>query len=109
MSFDQIRLCLMGADSGLAEAMGRALGEGFRAQHVGNITAARGLLLRLSPVWLSSVLQKAIEEVVDLTDEWEYRRLVELLQELKSELWVFYLDYGMASGNAAIHEAAIDF
>ena len=41
MSFEQIRLCLMGADSGLAEAMGRALGEGFRAQHVGNFELNR--------------------------------------------------------------------
>ncbi|MGA7625959.1 MAG: sigma-54 dependent transcriptional regulator [Candidatus Acidiferrales bacterium] len=37
MALDQtIRLCLMGKDSGLAEAMGRALGEGFGAQHIGD-------------------------------------------------------------------------
>ncbi len=37
MSSDQtIQLCLMGKDSGLAEAMARTLGEGFAARHIGD-------------------------------------------------------------------------
>jgi two-component system response regulator AtoC len=37
MGLDQtIQLCLMGKDSGLAEAMVRALGEGFGARHIGD-------------------------------------------------------------------------
>jgi two-component system, NtrC family, response regulator AtoC len=37
MGSDQtIQLCLMGKDSGLAEAMARTLGEGFAARHIGD-------------------------------------------------------------------------
>jgi len=79
-----------------------------QSQHVGNIMSARKAMLAIPPLWLSGVLCDAIEEVVDLNDEWEYRRLIELLKELKSELLKNYLDYGMDSGNGVIHEAATD-
>ena len=79
-----------------------------QSQNVGNITSARKMMLRIPPAWLASALHDAIEAVVDLNDEWEYRRLIELLKELKSELLIHYLDYGMAVGSSAIYEAAMD-
>jgi hypothetical protein len=79
-----------------------------QSQNVGNITSARKMMLRIPPVWLASALHDAIEAVVDLNDEWEYRRLIELLKELKSEVLTYYLDYGMAVGSSAIYEATID-
>jgi hypothetical protein len=51
-----------------------------QSQHIGKILAARKALLRLPGPWLARVLHDAIEEVVDLKDEWEYRRLMELLK-----------------------------
>jgi hypothetical protein len=84
------------------------LQEACQSQHVGAITSARRVMRTLPPLWLSSVLHAAIEETVDLDDEWEYRRLIELLKELKSGLLAYYLDYGLASGSSTIHDAATD-
>ncbi len=84
------------------------LGRACQAQNVGNITSARTLLRTLPPLWLSSILPDAIEAVLDLNDEWAYRRLIELLEELKSELRARYLEHGMASSLTEIREAATD-
>jgi hypothetical protein len=84
------------------------LKQACESQHVGHIASARKALLTLPRVWLSGVLQGAIGEVVDLGDEWEYRRLIELLKELNSQLFESYIDYGMAAGSGAILEAATD-
>jgi hypothetical protein len=53
-------------------------------------------------------LQDAIAETIDLANEWEYRRLVELLKELNAELLESYIEYGIAVGSGAIFEAASD-
>jgi hypothetical protein len=84
------------------------LKQACESQHVGHIASARKALLTLPRVWLSGVLQDAIGEVVDLGDEWEYRRLIELLKELNLQLFESYIDYGMAAGSGAIFEAATD-
>jgi hypothetical protein len=84
------------------------LQQACQSQHIGSITSARQAMLAIPPVWLSRVLHDAISDVVDLNDEWEYRRLIELLKELNSGLLRVYLDYGMESGSGAIHEAATD-
>jgi chemotaxis regulatin CheY-phosphate phosphatase CheZ len=84
------------------------LKQACESQHLGNIASARKALLRLPRAWLSGMLQDAIREVVDLGDEWEYRRLIELLKELNLQLFESYIDYGMAAGSGAIFEAAKD-
>jgi hypothetical protein len=84
------------------------LKQACESQHVGHISSAREALLRLPRSWLSRVLPDAIDEVVDLGDEWEYRRLVELLKELHSELFDSYIDYGISAGSGEIFEAATD-
>ena len=48
--------------------------------------------MTLPRAWLSGVLQEAISDVVDLGDEWEYRRLVELLKDLNVPLFDSYID-----------------
>ncbi len=78
-------------------------------QNTGLITLARSTLAELPAVWLSSVLGGSIKESVNLDDEWEYRRLIELLGELNSALLQQYLDYGLASEHAEIREAASDY
>jgi hypothetical protein len=84
------------------------LKQACESQHLGNIVSARRALLGLPRAWLSRVLQDAIGAGVDLDDEWEYRRLIELLKELNLQLFETYIDYGVASGSGAIHEAAED-
>ena len=84
------------------------LKQACESQHLGNIASARKALLRLPHAWLSGVLQDAIRAVVDLGDEWEYRRLIEVLKELDLRLFESYIEYGMTSGSGAILEAARD-
>ena len=84
------------------------LEEACQSQHIGKITAARKAMLTLPRAWLSGVLPDAIGEAVDLSDEWEYRRLIELLRELKSDLYHVYIAFGIAAGSGEIYEAATD-
>ena len=84
------------------------LAEACQSQHIGKIMAARKVMLTLPRAWLSRVLQDTIKEVVDLSDEWEYRRLMELLKDLQSNLYKTYIDFGIAAGSGEIFEAATD-
>jgi hypothetical protein len=84
------------------------LEQACESQHLGCIMAARKALLTMPRVWLSRVLREAIEATTDLADEWEYRRLVELLKELDLELFESYIEFGMTAGSGAIFEAAAD-
>jgi hypothetical protein len=78
------------------------------SQHIGRILSARTALLSLPRVWLSRLLPDAIRDVVTLDHEWEYRRLIELLKDLDGPLFEAYVDYGIATGEGDIYEAATD-
>jgi hypothetical protein len=84
------------------------LEEACQSQHLGKILAARTAMRTLPRAWLARVLQDAIEEVVDLKDEWEYRRLMELLKDLQSDLYHSYIAFGIAAGSGEIYEVATD-
>ncbi|MDY3560566.1 hypothetical protein R5W23_001810 [Gemmata sp. JC673] len=85
------------------------LSHACESQNIGAIVSARELIRNLPPAWLAAVLPNSVEKKIDLSDEWQYRRLVELLQELKSELLVAYIGYGLASNINEIREAAADY
>jgi hypothetical protein len=78
------------------------------SQHVGYILSARKALLTLPRTWLLGVLPDAIRDVVVLGDEWEYRRLIELLKDLNPPLFDSCIAYGIATGDGEIYEAAAD-
>jgi hypothetical protein len=84
------------------------LKQACESQHMGHILSARKALLTMPRVWLSGVLPDAIRDVVVLDDEWEYRRLIELLKDLNPPLFDSYINYGIATGDGEIYEAAAD-
>ena len=84
------------------------LEQACESQNVGRILSARTALLSLPRDWLSRLLPGAIRDVVALDDEWEYRRLIELLKDLDRPLFEAYVDYGLAAGQGEIYEAASD-
>jgi len=51
----------------------------------------------------------AAKDAIDLSDEWEYRRFVELVVAAVSELKEKALEIGMKSCNVDIREAAFDY
>ena len=78
-------------------------------QHVGNIYVSHNALLRIPSDLRASMLQDAVTRTLDLDDEWEYRRLVELLLEIAPQFVERYLEIGRSSNVADVREAAEDF
>jgi hypothetical protein len=70
---------------------------------------ARDLIRRMPQSWLSRTLPSVVSDAIDLDDEWEYRRWIELLKELRSGLVPHYIAYGMSSKNDDVREAAADY
>lgn len=85
------------------------LRQACESQNVGNIVLARQAIATIPQPCVSRVLEAAIHKGVDLTDEWEYRRLLELLREIKSERLSTFITLGLTSNDAEIREVADDF
>lgn len=91
------------------KVVGLLLQGACQSQHIGNIQAARDAIARIPRDWLRKVLPQSIEKNVNVEDEWEYRRLLELLKETAPDLMLSFVDHGLASKDPALHEAAEDF
>ena len=59
--------------------------------------------------WLMKHFMEAADEVIDYSDEWEYRRLVELVMICIPELKESVLSRGMNSEDEEIREVVEDF
>ena len=59
--------------------------------------------------WLMKHFMEAADEVIDYSDEWEYRRLVELVMICIPELKESVLSRGMSSEDEEIREVVEDF
>lgn len=79
------------------------------SQNVANITSSRRLLQALPLAWLVTVLPDLIDQVIDINNEWNYRRLIELLQILGLDILPVYIERGLLSSNADVRDAAQDF
>jgi len=80
-----------------------------QGQHTGMIVLARQRIAKIPSEWLLQQLPKAISESLSLEDEWEYRRLLELLRDVAPQLLTGYIEQGLESEDADIREAAEDF
>ncbi|MGG4460866.1 hypothetical protein ABEX29_21450 [Brevibacillus porteri] len=78
-------------------------------QNIGPIVLARGLLKNISSEWLYQHLPVIVRECIDLDDEWEYRRLLEVVQEIVPLLLKEYVLLGLHSKNEEVREAAEDY
>lgn len=81
---------------------------GCQSQHIGNIIAARNAALEISPHCVGKYLDTAVE-TLNLDDEWEYRRLLELLRLVNPRKLREYLECGRASVTDDTAEIAKDF
>ncbi len=80
-----------------------------QAQNTGNIMLGRAALLGLPRGWLLEHIETYAEPLLELEDEWEYRRLGELYEELDDELVRRLVRRGLVSSGEDIREAAQDF
>lgn len=78
------------------------------ATNVGVITAGRELTKRVPKSFLIKNIESQIESSLDLSDEWDYRRLLELLDIVLPELTNKYVQIGLKM-DGDIKEAAEDW
>lgn len=80
-----------------------------QASYTPNISKARDIILELPREWVLGNIHHIATEILNLSDEWEYRRLLELYQMLDTELLTKLITIGLKSNNPEIKEAAYDF
>ncbi len=80
-----------------------------QAQNEANIILGRNKILELNYSWLKLHIIETAERCLDLSDEWEYRRFLELIILAVPDLKESVLALGENSENSEIRQAAEDF
>lgn len=86
-----------------------ALERACRAQNGAIITRGRREILALPRKAVLEDIERIAADCLSLEDEWEFRRLLEVYEELDGELLRRLVATGLASPNPEIKEAAEDF
>lgn len=76
-----------------------------KAQNAANILLARRRLAALAPLDLVALA----ESTIDMNDEWEYRRLLELAKEVDEHALRRLVQWGLRHADDSVAEAAVDF
>ena len=80
-----------------------------QCQNMRNITLGRESLWSLPREWLIQHIESYAEPLLQLEDEWEYRRLAEVYEGLDGDLLRRLIARGLESRNPDIREAAADY
>ncbi|MBS0630962.1 MAG: hypothetical protein JSS11_03545 [Verrucomicrobia bacterium] len=91
----------------------RILGElieyACQTTHTGVIVAARRSVASIPPDWLQANFSPVANERINFEDEWEYRRLLELIEEVSPAFLEQFVVRGLAASNWEVREAAEDY
>jgi hypothetical protein len=82
---------------------------GCQATHIGNIRLGRESILSLPRDWVVERINDIAHQTLNLNDEWEFRRLLEIYELLDKNLFVSMCQFGKQCENLEIREAANDF
>jgi hypothetical protein len=93
----------------IRERIRNALESACMAQSMPAITRGRTEILALPRERVLEIIESVAAETLPLSEEWEYRRLLELYQDLDAGLLQRLVASGLASDDPAIREAAEDF
>jgi hypothetical protein len=80
-----------------------------QCQSVRSILAGREGILALPRAWLLANIEQVVSWTLDLSDEWEYRRLLEAYDLIDKSLVRRLVAQGLLSCNLEVREAAEDF
>lgn len=80
-----------------------------QSQNVRNITLGRQGILELPREWTRARTHEIATKTLDLEQEWEYLRLLEVYHELDHVLCANLIAIGLESDNEEIRESAQDF
>lgn len=84
------------------------VGFACESQNTALIMLGRANICKIDKSWLAKHLIEVAKSCLDLNDEWEYRRLFELVLEAVPELKQEVADIGLNSADDDIKEAAAD-
>ena len=73
------------------------------------IERGRSMVLRLPRSWVVENVEQVAASCLDLDDEWEYRRLLDLYDKLAPTLVEQLVRFGLSHPNPEIVEAAEDW
>jgi len=93
----------------LNQQLARFLGLACQAQSIKRISEGRYGILEMDREFVLQEIEREAKKVLNLEDEWEYRRLLEVYDLLNEELKKRLIKEGMKSGNPEVVEAANDF
>lgn len=86
--------------------MGYLLELACQCQNIANITLGRMALLALPREWVVQNIERYAQPLLELEDEWEYRRLLEVYQRLDDTLVHRLALRGLTSPESEIQETA---
>jgi hypothetical protein len=86
-----------------------ALGRACQAQNVSVIERGRREILTLPRDEVLRDIERVAADTLLFDDEWEFRRLLEVYEQLDSELLRRLVETGLRSGNTEVREAAQAF
>jgi len=90
------------------EELRAALGRACQAQNVSVITQGRREILSMPRDEILASIERVAADSLPLGDEWEFRRLLELYEQLDAGLLRRLVERGLRSENAEVREAAED-
>lgn len=80
-----------------------------RATHAAIIVAARKALSTIPADWLRQYLREVVDSQLDMNDEWEFRRLLELLEIVQPAQRAYFIKTGRTSRDGGVRAAAEDY
>ena len=91
------------------QAIAALLGRACQAQHIRNIELGHEAAAEMPRLWLVREIEAVAARTLNLHDEWEFRRLLELYQFLNPQLLSRLIAQGLQSRNPEIAGAAREF
>lgn len=91
------------------EQLKGALQRACQAQNDGVITGGRADILAMPRATVLATIESVAAQSLSLSDEWEYRRLLELYAQLDRGLLRRLVTQGLSDANPEVREAAEDF
>ncbi len=80
-----------------------------QGQNISGIELARNNLKRVKKEWIKKYFFDITKECIDYSDDWEYRRLLELTEDILPELKMDILNVNINSDDEEILEIIEDF
>ena len=96
-------------DDTASDIVGELVSWACQPTNITPITIARDCLKQFPEQWVSPKIKQTAHRYIDISDDWDYRRLLELCRLISPQLLKWALGLGENSENPDITEAVDDF